>query len=484
MRSVASFTACAILGLTIAACGGAQAREPAVELGAWSYTITLDEPLSTMQVRLCFEGAPPAAIAPIHNNGWHYVRNVEGRARTAEGLSTRDVAGDGCVGYEVDLARAAADSGGMNGALRVRGDVLASTAVWLWAPSPRPARCVARARFELPQGVRVSSLWPRDAAGTYALDERAFAFVAYAGLGRFQSVDVGAPGACLHVEMLGGGLSIGAGATARAIATSAHAASTLFGHFPVPEASILVIPIPGRDIPFGIVGRGTTPTVALIVGSESSEDELARAWVPVHELSHLATPYIARQDAWLSEGLATYYQEILRARAGMQSAERAWANLDEGFRRGSSDGTGRTLAEESADMMGTAAFARVYWAGTAILFAADVELRRRTGGASSLDRALARLAGERRTQPMSASELVAAIDEQGVIAALVARWLGATEFPDLRETYDALGLARRGGELALEGGAEAAALRASIVRVPDRMAPLGCGTHGGAHESL
>ena len=42
----------------------------------------------------------------------------------------------------------------------------------------------------------------------------------------------------------------------------------------------------------------------------------------------------AHTRAWLSEGTASYYQNVLRARAGILPAEDAWQRMHSGFRRG------------------------------------------------------------------------------------------------------------------------------------------------------
>jgi predicted metalloprotease with PDZ domain len=210
------------------------------------------------------------------------------------------------------------------------------------------------------------------------------------------------------------------------------------------------------------------PTVAILVGERATEDRLARAWVPVHEFSHLATPFIDRRDAWLSEGIATYYQEILRARAGILRPEDAWANLFDGFERGARDGTGRTLAEESRDMMETAAFRRVYWAGAAIALMADVEMRMRSNGQRTLDDALAALHAccSGRLTPMSAEEAMQQMDGDGppIFASIARRVLASREWPDLASTLAALGIQRTSAGVTFDQeNARARALREAIV---------------------
>lgn len=48
----------------------------------------------------------------------------------------------------------------------------------------------------------------------------------------------------------------------------------------------------------------------------ATTSELSRDWTATHELSHMLLPYVASRDRWLSESLASYYQNVLRARDG------------------------------------------------------------------------------------------------------------------------------------------------------------------------
>lgn len=482
-RAAASRTllACAV-ALGSIACGAAPPlaqRGPAVS--RWSYVFAVDERLTRLDAAVCFEGAPPYALAPVDPSGRRYLRSAEGPggvplARASGVLLTEGLPAGSCVRYVVDLEAAARQRGGLHGAYRVGEDLIASTAVWLWAPAHRADEAEARAVFDLPPGVRVSPLWARGPDGALRLDERAFRFTAYAAFGRFETRSVAVPGGCLRVSILGDGVEMGGDAVVRCMSQAAGAASMLLGRFPEPEAGLLIVPTPfSTSSPFGLVGRGTMPTVAILVGERATEERLARAWVPVHELTHLATPFIDRRDAWLSEGLATYYQEVLRARAGLHRPEDAWANLLDGFARGARDGTGRTLAEESRDMTRTAAFRRVYWAGAAIALIADVEMRRRSGGRRSLDDGLLALHAccAARASAVEASEAMARIDEGGppIFTAVARRALGSREMPDLDATLRALGLELGPSGPRLVGGPEAAALREAIMAPRAELAP-------------
>ncbi|WP_141233342.1 hypothetical protein [Lysobacter antibioticus] len=250
-----------------------------------------------------------------------------------------------------------------------------------------------------------------------------------------------------------------------------RAALTAFGHLPLERAQVRIREVPpGRDrspVPWGQTRRdGDEVAVLLFVRADAGLDELRADWTAVHELSHLFHPFLGDDGRWLAEGLASYYQNVLRARAGLLGADEAWRRLEAGFARGRRVGPGARMDAIGRDRGSTM---RVYWAGAAYWLDADVILRRDHG--SSLDRVLARYArccldGQ---AELSAQQFVAALDRaggDGVFARLYRRHAALREFPSQAESYRALGLEVEDGRLRLSPRADAARLRAAIMRAP------------------
>ncbi len=104
-------------------------------------------------------------------------------------------------------------------------------------------------------------------------------------------------------------------------------------------------------------------------------------WVVTHELLHVSQPSLGRAHAWLSEGMATYVEPIVRARAGLVTPEKFWGDLVEGLPQGL-PGAGDQGLER------TQTWGRTYWGGALFCLAADVAIRERTGNARSFDDAL------------------------------------------------------------------------------------------------
>jgi predicted metalloprotease with PDZ domain len=197
-----------------------------------------------------------------------------------------------------------------------------------------------------------------------------------------------------------------------------------------------------------------------------------RDWVAAHELSHLFHPHLGDAGAWLAEGLATWYQNLLRARAGLLTPEQAWRELDAGFARGQAGTPARstlTLEQASTRMGANHDYMRVYWSGTAYWLAAELELDRR--GLPGIDRLLQRFdrCCLHDAQPWSPRDFVARLDQlggDGVLGRLYDVWHARLDFPAIEPLYHALGLRRSAAALRFDDEAAQAGLRASLMRAP------------------
>ena len=180
-------------------------------------------------------------------------------------------------------------------------------------------------------------------------------------------------------------------------------------------------------------------------------------------------PYVASEDVWLAEGVATYYQNVLRARAGRISPQDAWEKFHAGFRRGREGAGGMTLAQATESMHRGGHYMRVYWEGTALMLLADVKLRQITDNKQSLDTALTGLAEccLPSNESWSAQQVFDKLDVltgTTVFEELYREHVGSKEFPDLSHAYRPLGLVlREGGRMDFLPDAPFTALRDSIM---------------------
>jgi hypothetical protein len=237
----------------------------------------------------------------------------------------------------------------------------------------------------------------------------------------------------------------------RWVRESAEAARTSSGRFPLRDGYVRVQEIDSRassPVPWGQTRRRRDVGVLLYVRSDADYDALRRDWTAVHELSHLYHPYLGESGRWLAEGLASYYQNVFRARAGLLGANEAWERLDAGFRRGEAADSGVRLDAMGRGRGGTM---RVYWAGAGYWLEADLALRRERG--ISLDAVLDQyteccLHGGDSIAPL---DFVAALDrvaDGDAFTTLYRRYAASRVFPALDDAYRRLGIVR--GEDGLE----------------------------------
>lgn len=249
----------------------------------------------------------------------------------------------------------------------------------------------------------------------------------------------------------------------RWIADAAQAPLTVSGRFPLRDARVEIRQVHSRDpspVPWGQTARDDDVRVLLYVRDDATLAQLRGDWTAVHELSHLFHPYLGRRGRWLAEGLASYYQNVLRARIGALTDEEAWRRLDGGFRRGQRD-----RAQGPLDALGRAGTMRTYWAGAAYWLEADLALRKR---GSSLDNVIAGYARccLHGTAHVAPRDFVAALDRIAggdTFATLYARYATSTAFPSLDDAYRQLGIERKRDGLQFSRERDAARLRASIM---------------------
>jgi len=446
--------------LLCAAGGGASAGE---------YVVRIDPALQTLDVTACFDAPVPDGLYPGFRKAPLYLRNARldgrGLANNA-GAAGHLPLGQGarsCLEYAVNIPA-------MTRAARFipPGDaVLVDPGDWLWLPEPGAA-VPQFLRFELPAGMDVSTPWPAEGAGRFRVDGIAREWSSLVAIGGLEKVSVPVPGAELRLAILPGSPPADHAFVRDWIRAGAGAITTIYGSFPVPSPQVLIVPIGdgGEPVPWGEVQRGGGAAAHLFIDQRRPPGEFAADWVLVHELGHLLHPNLGENSAWLSEGLATYYQNVARARAGMLGEQAAWQKLYEGFERGRAQTRpGQDLVDATRAMREERGFMRVYWSGAAIVLLADLALR---DAGSSLDEALRRfrdccLANARE---WDSREFLRRLDEltgTKVFTDIAGRYLHSDRFPDLGPAYDRLGLLPVNGAIELDAGDASSGLRSAIM---------------------
>jgi hypothetical protein len=470
--ALAWFTAAALIAL-----GGHTHAEDA---RLHKYEVDIDEALTTISVRACFDGHPPAELVAASLDAPLVLieARMEGSRKSLQpsgSLSLRNLPDDGCLRYSVNVSRPIRQHDRSDGKVRRLGnDLLTSVGLWLWRPAELAVDEDVEILFRLREGLSVSAPWsPKGKTAERAVFRLGHAphdEPAYVAFGGFSERQIVIGDARLRVAVLEGSPPADAEKMQDWLADAAGLVAHLYGRFPVAQAQVLVVPDArgGEPTPWAHVVRGGAPAVHFFVNQRRPIAEFYDDWTAAHEFSHLLLPLVSRDDAWLYEGMATYYQNVLRARAGRITARDAWSMMDAGFQRGRDDSTGLTLAQATESMYRSGAYMRVYWEGAALVLMADVRLRQMTGGKQSLDTALGALneccsSPERVWTARQLLDRLDAITGTRVFGELYEQHVGSQAFPDLGPAYRALGISSADGALELLDGGRESALRDAIM---------------------
>ena len=486
------------------------------------YTVLFDAATRQADVQLCLTGAH-AAVEFAADSAWA-MRFVAQLRRTGGGVlpagdggwRARDWKAGECLSYRADLGAIAAEHKSDVG-WQLGQDLVTAPQLWLLRPDVQ-GEANAELRIRLPAGWSISAPWhplaqaPDDradearpegnaaptipaptAAATPADSSQNILFQiphtpanwsAAVAIGQFREEPMVLPGGLLRIAILHG---TDAGQRVKLHAwldRISRAALSAYGRLPLADVQLLVIPIgelglgsrmTGTDDPeavhFGQSIRGQGNALELLVDASRPAAEFSEDWTAVHELSHLLHPYLGDRGTWLSEGLATYYQNVLRARSGLLTPAQAWDRLREGFKRGARAPSDESLEEVAQNMHRSHAFQRVYWAGAAYWLSVDRDLRRASHGSKTLDTALAAfrdccLPAYREWQPDDFVARLDALAETHVFSSRFREFAQMRQFPEWQALFADLGVGDSGEHLTLAPAAKDAAIREAI------MAPL------------
>jgi hypothetical protein len=326
-----------------------------------------------------------------------------------------------------------------------------------WLIRPRVATRAMRVELFV-QGVNALLPWRRGAGGLYQLRGDDLVDSGFHGFGG-RRCEVVLSDAVLQVGILGEMKHMKDEQLCEWLRRTAEEVRTVRRGFPHPRATVLIYPVPGRktaDI-FGMVLWSTPPSIALMVGQDAEPASFQGDWVAIHEMLHLTHPPFRppRATRWITEGLATYYTEVARTRAGRLTPEQGWDELLRGFELGKSQASGRTTQE----MIDENEPPGIYWVGAFFALRLDVELRRATGNQRGLEHVLELLATRGSTTNMKAYS--AAVDEvagRPIFEALLEQQLREPAFAALGGLLEDLGV------MATPGGVKLRLARDSMLR--------------------
>lgn len=445
------------------------------------FSARFSDDLNIIEAELCFDGAAPNRIYR-HEQAGRYAGAIR---HADEPLAVRidddrvnlpSLPDDACLAWTFDLGKAV-DQGGYRTAFRSGESVLGVTSLWYWkGPWRRPLV----ADIQLPEGMAFSAPWPRDVddPSLYRPAQTPSGWYARSAVGRFREETLAVPGGEVQLSVLGKLSDRQADKFRRWVLRSIDAVTPVFGEFPRAFSQVVVVPIGARSepVPWAHVMRGGGVAVHFYVDETRPLHEFDADWTATHEFAHLLMPYVSRRDRWLSEGFASYYQNVLRARDGRLSEQTAWQKMYEGFQRGERATKFETL--EEATNGGWGGTMRVYWSGAAMMLQADMALRDRTAGVQTLDTALAALRDccwqdGRLWRGREMLETLDRLTGTDVFMTVYRDNVDRLSFPDVDATFEALGLESRQGRVRLVNDAPLAGVRDQIMRVDRGRSPSG-----------
>ncbi len=446
---------------------------------AWEYRVTLDEQGTQMAVDAHIAAGWPMELT-VDAGAEPFVRDVEvfGNNRWTR-IPPRGTswfiplcARRGCrLRYRFDLERAAHVLDQRRLAQWIGGAIISTPSTWLLRPWTKKRGAAVKITIRHPKGTRlvtgIQSWKDPDAPRAsdpkvYRMDTGDFYYATpYTLMGDFQLYSLRLADANLRVAILSGELKVSTTDILTWIARSASAISKTFGGFPQREALIIIMPVPGDKVSFGMaVGNGGA-SVILFVGRHAGTTALAHDWILIHEFIHCAQPSLDSNDRWFKEGVATWLEPFIRARAGWIGEEDAWRGLLKGFPKGQPRSRDRGLAN-------THTWGRTYWGGTLFCLNAELEIRRRSNYQKGLEDALRGIkkAGGHISEHWTLERTLAAGDNaigMSVLSTLYRKWANTPVRTDLAEIQETLGIHVRGRRLHFDPRAPEAVIRRRLI---------------------
>jgi hypothetical protein len=360
--------------------------------------------------------------------------------------------------YRVDLGAAAPRIDRLDVAARFGASLVAGASSFLFTPVPKRTGVPVSVTIEEPPGFATGL---RRSTHGYAIESHELRVATYTAFGARDVRRLEAPGTTLSLALLDGPLALGADRIARWVETGFRAVSAFYGQAPDDELLVVVAPLPNeRGVKFGRLLPESAPGIVLLVGETTTESDLRDDWVLVHELFHVGTPSYGEDSGWFDEGLATYFEPLIRVRAGLTTEAKLWREFAEQMPRGFDALEKKGLANgDSRDDM--------YWGGGLFCLLADVQARQRTAGARGLEdglRAVLR-AGGNSSIVFSLDDTFAAIDRGigvPVLSELAARYMAQGADVDFAALLRDLGVHANASGVRFDDAAPLAAVRRAI----------------------
>ena len=245
---------------------------------------------------------------------------------------------------------------------------------------------------------------------------------------------------------------------------SAQIVADYYGSFPVTKVGLVLDDYNGSGVRTGRAYGQPVLQIIVEIGSHVTRDQLAKDWILVHEIIHLAFPDIPDRHHWFEEGLPTYIESVARVQAGDLDERYVW----KGFMKGMPKGL--PLADDQG-LDHTPTWGRTYWGGALFCFVADMEIRKQTEYKMGLQNAMQAVMNSGLTLDKTASidEVIEIADQATgttVMRDLYERMKDTPEHVNLNIMWDELGVIYddETGAVSIDNNAPMAKIRQSILK--------------------
>jgi len=451
------------------------------------YTVILNPDLNGLSVNACFDDTQPAKLINYSDSINSYLEQayiINGKHRKTplktypKTIPLPVLARSDCIKYIINFNTDTIHSRFAN-RIENANQLLFNIHSWLWLPVNFNAQQdELDITFNVPIGINISAPWPiinqkkinNRQITNFRYSNRPAYWDGKIALGKFNISNIQKGAATIKVAILNATQTFNASTLMHWVDKNLDALLLTYGEFPISNLQLLIIPV-GKDrepVPWGEAVHGGGDAIHLYIDQTRPLTVFMDDWVLIHELSHLLHPRFSNAT-WLSEGIASYYQNVLSARSGLINETEAWQKLHEGFQRGiKGTPSDKTLAQVSASMMRTRSFMRVYWSGAAISLLADYQLRKLSDNKQSLDSAMKNLSQccLKMTKSWSRNEIIEKLDsitQTQVFSQLNNQYLHSTKFPQLDTVYSQLGLSIYENKIQINRQAKDAFIREAIM---------------------
>lgn len=188
-----------------------------------------------------------------------------------------------------------------------------------------------------------------------------------------------------------------------------------------------------EPVPWASVKRNNPDGLELHIDRYASLNALTKDWTLYHELSHLYLPLLPYSGFWLSEGFASYMQNVIMRNSGVITHAQFVQRLNAGFERArlQTKTKNQPLNKLSSDMWAQRAQQRVYWTGAAFFAEADLALQKQGRNLAEIVKQYQLCC---RTPRASAKALIKDFDKlsrSSIFTSLYAQYNTRTDFPTI-----------------------------------------------------